>query len=148
MPESVKQIKTHCDCHDVVIGNCSNYRDEVRKIMEGIDNKTTKHTKLPWKQVDVDDGLLIYSDNKLVAISQWHIICNEIYKNQVTKNGEEASANAKFIIRAVNNHYELVEALKSTLHELGLVCSSSGRTDIETPAMKKAKQALKNAEGN
>jgi hypothetical protein len=83
--------------------------------------KKTKHTELPW-QVFVS-RMLGDITGKIHEIT---ILPKSRYRNQqvskcfdikeIGRNGgltqEEADANAEFIVKACNHHYQLVEALK------------------------------------
>ncbi len=55
---------------------------------------------------------------------------------------DEATVNAEFIVRAVNNHEQLVEALEAMLEFEGIIEERSGDYEIGL-----AKQALKAARG-
>ncbi len=94
----------------------------------------TKHTKTPW----------IYNFNTDPTKYSSH------YGYQLLGNkGKESicydlnEANAKLIIKAVNNHEELVEALRFCM----LACSQSCPPEFNlNAAYKKSKQALTKAE--
>lgn len=97
-----------------------------------------KHTPLPW-QYNYDDVLASeYADD---------LICNCEWRD------EEGKANAAFIVRACNSHYELLEALKDTLSALGNFYDSDNdnRNDPMMQSigktMDKASNAIKKAEG-
>ncbi len=66
----------------------------------------SEHTALPW--MTVTDGKLIYIDSDLDNIC-------DLYHNTTSLNictKMNAEANAAFIVKAVNNHDKLVDALE------------------------------------
>ena len=91
-----------------------------------------KHTPLPWI-VDVND-----------------IRCNPdeqdygtfIAEMQSSRSIGETKANAEFIVRAVNCHYDLVEAVRGLLNW----CDDSDDFENE-PCLVNAIKAIKEAEG-
>lgn len=99
-----------------------------------------EHTPTPWATFGWKNGFTC----GIQGTKPMHRVTSD---NVFRVDDDLDMANAEFIVRAVNCHDELVEALNATLHELGLVCSYSGRIDTQTPAMFKAKQALAKAEG-
>lgn len=65
----------------------------------------TKHTPTPW---DVDDG-----DNvSIFELDTFDFIAEASWSD---KRRSQAEANAAFIVRAVNSHYQLLEACKRAL---------------------------------
>ena len=69
-----------------------------------------KHSKLPWDvHFDTTDNWCIVTDNFTVAHDN---ICDTQLNTKVSK------ANGQFIIKACNNHYELLKALKLAVHAL------------------------------
>ncbi len=70
-----------------------------------------KHTQLPWTSFfdeDSEDGTLtIESDTSTTFESVAEVKYQDI--------AGEAEANAEFIVRACNSHYELLESLKLVL---------------------------------
>ena len=61
-----------------------------------------KHTALPWTTLDTECVLVEYKKGKF----------EEVVKPGHTMTHEEAKANAEFIVKACDNHYELLEALE------------------------------------
>jgi len=78
----------------------------------------TKHTETPWEieRPFKEKGLYIQGKNT-------EIVC-QVYPKQYfdpedkTVMAKIQQANAQFIIKACNNHYDLLEACKYTLKEL------------------------------
>lgn len=90
------------------------------------DNKMTKHTKTPWKvwnRTEIEGEQYVLATT---SISRHH------------KDKEEA--NAQFIVKAVNNHENLLKALKYTKEQAGL--------DKDGPVYKMIEKAIKQAEDN
>ena len=66
-----------------------------------------KHTELPFNFDITLDGFIVYKENTMKSI------CKVIYKDvSYMPSKEEAEANSEFIVKACNNHYKLIEALK------------------------------------
>lgn len=59
---------------------------------------------------------------------------------------ENAEANAEFIVRACNNHYKLLEALKDLMIDAGGGSKACGHDFTCNCAWDKAKEAIKEAE--
>lgn len=79
---------------------------ENNKYMKGNDMKKAEHTPTPWQLAE---------GNKRIIYSRGHTVtCVTESQNGIN----EAVANAKFIQRAVNSHYELVGALKECVRLL------------------------------
>lgn len=65
----------------------------------------TKHTPLPYKVVTGGDNIDVQAD------SRKHIArCGRRWSAK--ESFEKANANAEFIVRACNSHYDLLEAAK------------------------------------
>lgn len=94
-----------------------------------------KHADTPWKLVE--DGLGIVAEhNKYISVmsGNW--------------SKGEGEANAKFIVKAVNNHDALVEALEAlinTAEEMGWASDEKDGTYF--PELEQAKQTLVQARG-
>lgn len=93
-----------------------------------------KHTELPW-ELARDKSVIISRKGKDILVTSID-----------TKN--EMTANAEFIVKACNNHYQLLEALK----ELSLVVRTYGFREPNSPAkclgaLDKALETIKQAEG-
>ena len=71
------------------------------------------HTKLPWIATTVEktgnDWLICYVGNDYENM-EWIITTDRIHASEM--NGSDAKDDATFIVKAVNNHQKLVEALK------------------------------------
>lgn len=104
--------------------------------MEGfVSHKVAEKTPLPWSAAKFDDE------------AGWCIIGREGDERIADVDGnqlDQAEANAAHIVLCVNSHDKLVDALKGLLaHDLE---HESGWGSI-VPAVKAARQALKDAEG-
>ena len=75
---------------------------------------THSHTPLPWAvsgirtRCEIPSVLNIYSENE--NIKGWHIAVP--YSDITDDEHIQSQADAEFIVRACNNHYQLVEALE------------------------------------
>ena len=103
------------------------------------------HTPTPWR-VAPSGGI---SGNGEI------VVCNDIptliecEEKPITDGFGRASANAEFIVRAVNSHAELVEALRALLSEWNnrtALIESCDLTENEDRAVAMAEAALKKAE--
>ena len=81
-----------------------------------------KHTEGEWK-IDKDYSTIIVTDTKN---NGQFLICETKWSSRLTK--EEMEANAKFIVRACNNHYKLLEACRLA-HEC-IVTRAGVRTNV------------------
>jgi pyridoxal biosynthesis lyase PdxS len=87
------------------------------------------HTPTPY----TNESNLIYAEDKvLFAVT---------HKDYAKSNNP--TANAEFIVKACNNHYQLLEALKSLIEDLDGEMLTTGIND----SIQKAKEAIKQAEG-
>jgi hypothetical protein len=72
------------------------------------------HTALPWKGTDSGTGIFSAGEplgkNKIIAICT----CDA-----VSRPKGENIANADFILRACNGHYQLLEALENLIKAIG-----------------------------
>jgi hypothetical protein len=75
-----------------------------------------KHTELPWEVAHYEDGIL-EGVNFIRSTANPHPICTIINGGELP---EVVAANAAFIVRACNSHYELLEACKAMLDQLSL----------------------------
>jgi glucose dehydrogenase len=66
------------------------------------------HTPLPWKASDSGTG--IWSANEPLGKNKIIAICS---CDAVSRSKDENTANADFILRACNSHYELLAALEA-----------------------------------
>lgn len=96
------------------------------KPIAATERRTASPTPMPWEKVNYDGKWLIDSVDKVGSIA-------------VINGGRDrlATANADFIVRAVNSYEELLEALRA-------VCDTS---EINSKAFKIAQQAVAKAEG-
>ncbi len=78
------------------------------------------HTKLPWIATTVEktgnDWLICYVGNDYENM-EWIITTDGIHASEM--NGSDAKDDAAFIVKAVNNHQKLVDALEASV--LGLL---------------------------
>lgn len=94
-----------------------------------------EHTPTPWKT----DGYIINA-NSLNEFGNF-VILSMPHRDENIKAVKENEANAAFIVKAVNSHYELVSALKDMIDDI-----EKGRTEWETNGtLAYAKQALAKA---
>ena len=94
-----------------------------------------QHTPTPWHQVDNTGALVIDLNGNVMA----HCAVQD--ELPMT----ERQANAAFIVRAVNSHEELIEALKEVTEWLAASCTTSD--GAQTEAIKQANSAIARAEG-
>lgn len=95
----------------------------------------SEHTKLPW-----------HATRKSVYVSDTNHNCLV----QMLRNQEQNEANAALIVKAVNNHEALVEALKFTVECLEGHSFSRGidpRTATPASAIGQARGVLSRVEG-
>lgn len=96
---------------------------------------TTKHAKTPWHIGKVNSrtrNTEIKSDNRFRIAY--------VYSSNIIKECEESVANAAFIVRAVNNHAELVRLLSSILEEIDVTKTLGGQFENDMiVALAKAK---------
>lgn len=97
-----------------------------------------KHTELPFKLVysatSILPGILIKADN----IAEAPIGLIPYALNATDKQKRYTQANAEFIVRACNNHYKLLAALKEMRADKGACLAEIAA---------KADKAIKSAEG-
>lgn len=92
-----------------------------------------KHSELPWRLEPISPG-----DKELIIIKpRVSIDFDDV-------DHEEQYENARFIIQAVNSHYELVEALKRALQ--AIESARNGATPAITE-VKNINKALSKARG-
>ena len=78
-----------------------------------------KHTPLPWR---VETKAITHPDIGDVAV---------VYMiNNADESVYEQEANAKFIVRACNSHYELLEACKEAYELVKNECEAHDKGDI------------------
>jgi len=91
---------------------------------------TKQHTQLPWTTVHGVPTLINSTTGHYIVIA-------DVAPNG-NQNDPEFIANADFIVRACNNHYELCYAIECFLQCFG---------DKEEKCISMAKEALKKAKG-
>ena len=72
-------------------------------------SKKQKHTPLPWKVALLGELIVGPSERVIAACA---------FLADGVGGPDEITANAKFIVRACNSHYQLVEALKNLYMEI------------------------------
>ena len=102
-----------------------------------MESKKTLHTPTPWTRM----GTIIFCPEPGPYIGQTRALVGK-NDNECFQNEEIAKANAAHIVKCVNSHYELVEALGSFMGEMEISDDGQRRLDI---ALEKAKAALKAA---
>lgn len=100
-----------------------------------------KHTPTPWKIVARSADPLDVS-KRMIEDSQGRFIVKT--GTTVHISLEQQAANAAFIVRAVNCHYELVNSLKQIKSQLTAI---DGLTHQEEFILSIAQQAIAKAEG-
>ena len=68
----------------------------------------TQHTETPWEVYKSANGLYIQTPNRNRIIAT-------IYPTRVVSQHQDMEANARFIVKACNNHDALVEACGAAL---------------------------------
>ena len=90
-----------------------------------------KHTELPWHTgITYPDG--IHAEDST-------LICD---CDVISENSETNKANAAFIVKCVNNHYQMLEALNN----VNSFFSTNKRVYEKMPLFKQIKKALAQAE--
>jgi hypothetical protein len=82
-----------------------------------------KHTPLPWRYQDDDTFDLL--DNKRIVGA--NLISPALVFGGLAR---ESEANAEFIVRACNAHYEMLEALKSVRRYLEQINVTSHQLNV------------------
>ena len=93
----------------------------------------TKHTPLPWHKSKDNSGIFIAGNGGRIA---------EVFYGQkiTTKHQTEQEANAAFIVKCCNSHYELLAALKE-------LSSHATKLNLQHQRYDKAREAIAKAEG-
>lgn len=113
--------------------NVDNVTEVSKEDYEAIEGVEVKHTPLPYKVVIVENAVEILGAITPEGSSQ--------YLATVWGNRDIKKLNATFIVKACNNHYTLLEALKE-ITDMACTWSTKGMT----PTIFKALQAIKQAE--
>ena len=105
-----------------------------------------KHTPGPWE---------ICKHGTPEAFPQYGVYAEGNQNDHVIVKGdnqENAEANAAFIVRACNSHYEMLEALKQYIRYMDANGMPVGDDDIRilipSELARNARQAIEKAEGN
>ena len=77
---------------------------------------------------------------------EWHLYCGDQFIC-LGNNLTDDKANAEFIVKACNSHYDLLEALKGAQEELRLIRMKDTGAVYNTVIRIQIKQAIKKAEG-
>lgn len=122
------------------------------------------HTALPWKALDPDEvdvfvpivGVIIGENGEPLDTPTNGLVCGAtLCPTEIdAEDYERAKANAAYIVRAANNHYDLLEALREILGPLN-VCSDNHNVrddqilpvDITMGELRKARAAIARATG-
>ncbi len=102
-----------------------------------IDN-AVKHSKLPFK--------VEYSEFGVFTIQNDEYDLGEIIGADL--NEDEAEANAKLIVTAVNNHYKLIEALSGLVDEFKFAGALNYKASIRHSQRKEILNLLSELENN
>lgn len=97
--------------------------------------KEIKHTPLPWKMDGDGFDSVAARDFGTDGYCIFSVDDDGCYKDGICDllnivDDAESQANAEFIIRACNSHYELLEALKQVNHTLTIHGKVDGRSDL------------------
>lgn len=103
-----------------------------------------QHTAIPWEPTGNGEPVKNIKDPIFYKLGIKHGGIRVAEAHGIGE--EEAKANAAFIVKAVNSHDELVEALKSVLDTIESYNQVKNVFNLNSAQWKKAKQALKNAE--
>lgn len=100
-----------------------------------------QHTPLPWRTNTIIEGRAI----AIEAGRNTHIC--QVAKDALLSH-DETNANAAFIVRACNSHYELLGALKDIRSRFAS-CIAQGNGEIagDKEALARADSAIAKAEG-
>lgn len=80
--------------------------------------QTAKHTPLPWK-ISIADRETVTAESGSDATSGRGTVCTSpTCRIKPYYDSETRRANAEFIIRACNSHYELVKACEAAKHAM------------------------------
>lgn len=115
----------------------------------------TKHTPTPWAIPGANVFRVIApEDPRKDQRGYWRIVADlipEAYQDE-EDIGPEAAANARLIVRAVNNHAALREALELLLHRVGQLGEEGSAVPLPLwnalcieAAMEKARAAIADA---
>jgi hypothetical protein len=96
---------------------------------------TAKHTPTPWKATHIGEGE--YRKEIVIDVAT----CGQIAEVLDAGNGQ---ANAAYIVRAVNSHADLLEALKA----VEVDCMDRGDSLLWTALGGKIRAAIAKATGN
>lgn len=95
-------------------------------------NTNAKHTQLPWSNDPMQPTIWANDGDTKVAT-----IADLPWKNGKS-NWMEEQANAEFIVRACNSHYELVESAREALGMIEYHCADNPRFQFVLQHLKKA----------
>jgi len=118
---------------DQLVTLCKLYKTTPNKLLEfqqQNEEAKMKHTDLPWRVSEV--ALTRIESGDATICSSW------VYGRSST----EEKANAAFIVKACNNHYQLIDALRE-LHRVASFTDYSKEMDI---AIIKSATAIKQTE--
>ena len=93
-----------------------------------------KHTPTPWTINTRASSLVEYGRRSICTCGG--------YSDGTEETHDENLANAEFIVKAVNNHYQLLEALEACVKEIPF---TSFQASSETKVL--AQKAIKKAQG-
>jgi hypothetical protein len=105
----------------------------------------SKHTALPWEYRRDEE-----EDRHYIATGVFCIV-HDVHGTRITNNRgqEEREANARFIVRAVNSHDELLAALKELRCWIGQgksAVTAGAKCECLSDALEKADAAIREAE--
>jgi hypothetical protein len=104
----------------------------------------TKHTPLPWKIHSVTDKHHIQIRAKKAGTE---FECSPAVLGGWDTSAEENEANAQFITRACNSHYELLEALRLLLEDSYNAIDNNNPMQIREATLIQSRAAIAKAKG-
>lgn len=102
----------------------------------------TKHTPLPWK--------VYYAKNNgqiILGTGEENGCAIQNHSGAFWRDDEEAKANAEFVVRACNSHYELLEALEQVIDHCVRYFNLGDVGGDEAEILDNAKAAIAKARG-
>lgn len=107
-----------------------------------MNQQTVKHTELPWERQD--KTIYKINDEKFAKSNIFFASVQGGWKKEEERTSqEEMEANAVFIVKACNNHYQLLEACKVALNQLWSFSMSKNNEN----AINLVTKAINQAEG-
>lgn len=90
-----------------------------------------KHTPLPWTATTQQDGHYIHGNTPLGVNSVARVYPRHYGVDEEMQMNQEDKANAELIVKAVNCHEELVEALEKLVFKYEFNLNATQKKNIE-----------------